>query len=209
MLAIALVLGVVATVTPAAAQTRGVAPTHAGEASRWQLEAAVQVTAPTSADFSEGWGAGYGLMGSLRRALGPWLQLGIEADFAQFGFTGLEGFGPLGGARRQFGVAVPLHVRVWENRSPGRERVMLAASAGWGWQQIDGTFDSSNDTDISYPVAGDGLRVSGEVRFSRLLYRRTRWMIGARFTSVALDEETPQYIGLFVGAGMPLSGSRP
>jgi hypothetical protein len=192
-----------ALVSSAVAQSRG------GEAAHWQIEAAVQVTAPSSQQFSEGWGAGYGLMGSLRRSLGSWLQLGIEGDFAQFGFTGLEGAGPLGGARREFGVAVPLHLKLWEKRSPGRERLTLVASAGWGWQQIDGTFDSSNNTDISYPSEGDGARFSGEARFSRVLYRKTRWTVGLRFTSVALPDETPQYVGLFVGARMPLSGSRP
>lgn len=205
-------LVVLVTLVPLVLADPGMSPAFAqtgGEASRWQLEADALVTQPTSDTFSEGWGAGYGLMGSLRRSIGAWVQVGIEGDFAQFGFTGLEGAGPLGGARREFGVGVPLHLRLWENRSAGRELLTLVGSAGWGWQQVDGTFDASNDTDISYPTAGDGFRLAGEVRFSRLLYRKTRWTLGVRFTSVDLDDETPQYVGLFLGARMPLSGSRP
>ena len=164
---------------------------------------------PTSDVFSEGWGAGYGLNGSLRRRLGRRVQLGIEGDFAQFGFTGLEGFGKLGGARREFGVAVPLHVLLWERASHGREQLTLVGSAGWGWQQVDGTFDSTVETNFSVPTDGNGFRGSGELRFSRILYRSTRWNAGVRFTHVDLSDETPQYVSLILGAQMPLSGSRP
>lgn len=182
---------------------------RAGESSRWQLEAAVVAASPTSDVFKDGWGAGYGLAGSLRRRLGSRVQLGIEGDFAQFGFTGLQGFGTLGGARREFAVAMPVHVLLWQRVSHGREQFTLVGSAGWGWQQVDGTFDSTADADFSVPTNDDGLRAAGEIRFSRILYRATRWHVGARFTSVDLADETPQYVSLLLGAQMPLSGSRP
>ena len=75
-------------------------------------------------------------------------------------------------------------------------------SAGWGWQQVDGTFDSTVDANFSVPTNGDGFRASGEIRFSRILYRTTRWNVGARFTSVDLADETPQYVSLILGAQM-------
>jgi hypothetical protein len=183
--------------------------TSQSEASRWQLEATVVGAVPTSDVFREGWGAGYGLGGALRRRLGSRVQLGIEADFAQFSFTGLQGFGTLGGARREFGVAVPMHILLWERLSPGREHLALVGSAGWGWQQVEGTFEGSSETEFSRPTNGDGFRAAAELRFSRILYRTTRWNIGARWTTVDLTDETPQYVSLILGAQMPLSGSRP
>jgi hypothetical protein len=100
-------------------------------------------------------------------------------------------------------------VLVWERVSAGRERISVVGSAGWGWQQVDGTFDSTVDSNFSVPTNGDGFRFSGEIRFSRILYRTTRWHVGTRLTSVDLSVETPHYVSLILGAQMPLSGSRP
>ena len=74
---------------------------------------------------------------------------------------------------------------------------------------MDGTFDSTVETNVSVPTDGNGFRASGELRFSRILYRTTRWNAGVRFTHVDLSDETPQYVSLVLGAQMPLSGSRP
>jgi hypothetical protein len=196
-------------VDDAHAQTGTPLASAANKTSLWRLEADAIMAFPSSDVFSDGWGTGFGLAGALRRAFGSRLEIGVEGEFVQFGFSGLEGFGSLGGARRLYGVTAPVHVRLWERHSYGREQFKLIGSAGWGWQQIDGTFEGADDSSFSILSNGDGWRVAGEVRFSRILYRETRWNIGVRFTHTELENETPQYISLVLGARMPLSGSRP
>ena len=146
-------------------QTGSATAAPANQSSNWRIEADAIIAVPSSDVFSDGWGTGLGLAGSLRRAFGSRLEIGVEGEFVQFSFTGLEGFGTLGGARRLYGATVPVHIRLWERRSHGREQFTVIGSAGWGWQQIDGTFDSTDDTDVSFPTDGDGWRVAGEVRF--------------------------------------------
>ena len=182
------------------------APAHPRAGSRWLLEALGTACTPTQPErFTAGWGAGFGIGGSLRRELGGRLELGVDAEFVQFSYTGLRREGDLGGERRFGRVGVPVRVHLWERESAGRERLSLQASAGWGRQSTAAIFGAGR---VSEPKEENGLAVTGELRFARVLFRATRWSAGLRYAWFSLETESPGHFGLVLGVEMPLSGSR-
>ncbi len=179
------------------------APAHAE--SRWLLEAVGVAATPTQPQiFVDGWGKGLGIGGSLRRQVGRRFEVGADAEFVQFTYEGLSDVGEFGGERRLTRLAVPVRVHLWENQGTGHERLSLQASAGWGHQSVAAT-----DGLPATLKSQDGLAVTGEFRFSRILYRGTRWSAGLRYTWFDLDAESPGHFGVVLGVEMPLQGSRP
>ncbi|UCE03735.1 MAG: outer membrane beta-barrel protein [Candidatus Latescibacterota bacterium] len=176
--------------------------------SGWLLEAVGMAGAPlTPQQFTRGWGAGLGIGGSLRVRLTPKVQVGIDAEFIQFTYTGLPRLGGFGGERRYTRVGVPLRWLWWERESSKKERLSLQLSAGWGRETIEGI---TGDRFVRQKSSHDGLALSAGLRFSRSLYRTTRWSLGARYTYMDLGaEESPGFVSLLVGMQMPLEGSRP
>lgn len=184
-------------------------PSVSRAASRGILEANLLAAVPVSGTLADGWSGGWGVGGALRVRLGQRLEAGAEVDFVQFKFAGLSGFATLGGERRFVRTAVPLRLTLWERPSPGRERLSAQVSLGWAWQRIDGTFGGADDRVQSPKLEEDGLAWTAGLRFSRILYRTTRWSAELRYTGVNLEVENAQYVSLVLGAQMPLDGSRP
>jgi len=182
-----------------------VAPPAIAE-SRWILEAAGAVAAPVEPrQFVDGWRTGLGIGAALRARLGK-VEVGVDADFTQFGFTGLERLGTLGGERRMTRVAVPLRVALWRGRSAAFHGLFFQASGGWGHQSIAGSFGG---TLASSPKTQDGLAGTLGLRYVRELYRRTRWSAGIRYTRFEFEAESPVHVAFLLGLQMPLEGSRP
>jgi hypothetical protein len=186
----------------------GVAP-HASAASRGVIEANALLGFPSGGTFAEGWSTGWGIGGALRWRIGTHVQIGVEADFMQFKFDGLEGLAPLGGERRFTRAAVPLRMALWEHKSAGRERLSLQVSGGWAWQSIEGTFGSADSELLSPAETDDGMAITGGLRFSRTLYGGTRWSAELRYTRIDLQLEDARHVALVLGIEMPLDGSRP
>ena len=175
--------------------------------SSWRLEALGLAATPTQPQlFVDGWGRGLGIGGSLRREFGRRFELGVDAEFVQFTYEGLPDRGEFGGERRMTRVAMPLRVHLWESARAGRERLSLQGSAGWGHQSIAGIFGDGTPLPVE---AQDGLAVTGDFRFSRSLYRGTRWSAGFRYTWFDFDAESPGHFAFVLGLEMPLQGSRP
>jgi hypothetical protein len=176
--------------------------------SRWLLEAVGMAGAPVSPQlFTDGWGAGLGIGGSLRMRLTPKVQVGIDTEFIQFTYTGLPLLDGFGGERRYTRVGLPLRWLWWERESRKRERLSLQLSAGWGRQTIEGI---TGERFVRQKSSHDGLALTAGLRFSRALYRTTRWSVGVRYTYMDLGaEESPGFVSLVLGMQMPLDGSRP
>jgi hypothetical protein len=174
--------------------------------SRWVLEALGSVATPAEPQrFVDGWRNGLGIGGSLRVRLGV-VEVGVAADFMQFGFEGLENLGSLGGERRLARVAVPVRVALWEGGRRVFHGLYAQASGGWGHQSIAGTFGGVLAT---ASTTQDGFAGTLDVRYARELYRRTRWSVGVRYTRFEFPEESPSHVSLLLGLQMPLDGSRP
>ena len=186
----------------------GAAP-PASAASRGVIEANALLGFPSGGTFAEGWSIGWGIGGALRLRVGTHVQIGVEADFMQFKFDGLDGLAPLGGERRFARAAVPLRMVFWERDAAGREQLSLQVSGGWAWQSIDGTFGDADTEILSAAETDDGPAVTAGLRFSRVLYRGTRWSAELRYTHVDLQHEDPRHVALVLGVEMPLDGSRP
>jgi hypothetical protein len=175
--------------------------------SRWLLEAVGLACVPARPErFRQGWGAGLGIGGSLRRELGPRFELGLDAEFVQFSYEGLPRQSGLGGERRFARFGAPLRLHLGERETPGRERLDLQFSAGWGYQSIAGIFGEGFGSEQTQE---DGLAVTSELRFSRLLFGATRWSVALRYSWFDLETDAPAHLGLVLGAEMPLAGSRP
>jgi len=155
--------------------------------------------------FVDGWRNGLGIGGSLRARWAA-LETGLDADFAQFGFDGLENVGTLGGERRMTRLAVPVRVTLWKEDQRTRQRLYLQVSAGWGHQSIAGTFGGALATANK---TQDGFVGTLGLRYARSVYRSTLWSVGLRYTRFEFDQESPSAVALVLGIQMPLSGSRP
>ncbi len=182
------------------------AASSAGAQSRWVLEAVGMGAAPVDPQaFRDGWRAGLGIGGSLRVRLGV-PEVGVDAEYVQFGFDGLDAAGPLGGERRSVRLAVPVRVALWKDAQRTDQALYAQASAGWGRQSIAGTFGGSFTTP---PATEDGFAWSMGLRYARQLYRATKWSIGLRYTRFEYSNESPSFVSLLLAIQMPLDGSRP
>ncbi len=203
---IVFLVGFFVTVGLAAFDARLAAAQSSEQRSRWVLEAFGFTAAPVDPqEFVDGWRSGLGIGGSLRARVGA-VEVGVEGDFAQFGFDGLENLGTLGGERRMTRLALPVRFTLWKDDRRAVQRLYLQASGGWGHQSVAATFGgvlaSGSRTD-------DGFVGTLGVRYARSLYRRTLWSVGVRYTRFEFDAESPSTLGLLLGVQMPLSGSRP
>jgi len=174
--------------------------------SRWILEAVGAVATPVDPDvFVDGWRSGLGIGASLRARVDR-VEIGVDADFTQFGFTGLENLGTLGGERRMTRVAVPLRFALWTAQTGVFQGLFFQLSGGWGHQSIAGSFGGRF---ASAPKTQDGVVATLDLRYVREMYRWTRWSAGIRYARFNFEGESPSHASFLLGLQMPLEGSRP
>lgn len=198
--------GVCTFVVVALLATAPVLVPSASAQSRWIIEAVGSAAAPLDPqDFVDGWRPGLGIGGSLRARVGT-VELGLDADFIQFGFEGLRHLSSLGGERRMLRLAVPLRTPLWRSQNEANQRLDLQVSGGWGHQSIAASFGG---TFASTPTTHDGFVGTLGMRYTHPLYRHTVWSVGVRYTRFYFDAESPSHISILLGLQMPIDGSRP
>jgi len=176
----------------------------AASGASWALEGNGLLALPASPSaFSDSWNSGWGLAGSVHRAVGARSAVGFEGLFAQFGLGDLEGESVGGGTRRWSSLRIPVRYCVWEDLEGGGN-LNLTASAGYTHQSIE---PITNAKEPPRTGNADGFAWSAGIRYSHRWREESRITLGLEYFTALLEHETPGAILLRVGIATPLRGT--